>query len=344
MYRAALLGCGPRAKDHAIAYAPIRTGSLSACCDMDPARLGEFAGRFEIPHRYKDFGTMLEAGPYDLLHIVTPPTVRLSVIEQALAKPPKAILLEKPLANRPEEGYRIINICRERGVHLFLNHQMRFHTPWIRLREVVRSGSLGAIEHVRASCRGNILGQGTHLFDLLAFLWDDQLNPEWVLAQASGADHFADTHSTARYVVGVIATRAGWHVSFECGPEAPVWPGPEFFWHNIGLVIQGREGSAGCSSNKGWWVRTRERETAEDFDYNKEDTLAETRLIESVFEALSDPSGHPNNAAKSQGSFDLVMAALRSALLRERVDPAVHATDREVERLRAQLEEQKSST
>src|SRR5690606_5598774 len=151
--RSAILGCGPRGEAHARVYQNIQQSDLVACCDMNNERLQNFSRRFNIEGAFADLQTMMDEVRPDLLHIVTSPTVRWAVVAAALRTPPRAILIEKPLACTPGEAKQIIDACRDAGVALFVNHQLRHHEPHMKLRDVVQSGELGEIEGVRASCK-----------------------------------------------------------------------------------------------------------------------------------------------------------------------------------------------
>lgn len=339
--RSAILGCGPRAEYHARVYDWIKDHELVACCDLDEKRLHRFGDRFGIAGRYGDLRTMLEEARPDLLHIVTAPNVRWSVVEAALDVPPRGMLIEKPLACTPSEGRRIFHSCQEAGVALFVNHQLRHHMPHLELREVVRSGDLGDIEWVRASCRGNLLEQGTHLFDLVSFLFDDPA-VEWILAQATGADGFHQIHACPSYAAGTVSLNGGPRVMFECGASAPTWRCEPKFWYNVGVEIVGAKGRAGASINHGWWRQVGSELLEYPVAYDEEDDRAQGRLIESILDALAGGdekiASHPNNAQRSIQSFALVMAAQRSALHRVPIRPNLSdVSDEEIDRLRAEL-------
>ena len=47
-YRAAIIGCGPRAWWHAKAYEQVSRGSLVACCNRSEQRLNEFSQQFNL--------------------------------------------------------------------------------------------------------------------------------------------------------------------------------------------------------------------------------------------------------------------------------------------------------
>lgn len=336
--RTAILGCGPRAAAHADAYAAgVTAGRLVACCDLDPVRLDAFAGRFGVSERYADLAEMLRGVRPDLVHVVAPPPYRSAILDVLLRERPRAVLVEKPLACLPEEGVAWIEGCRGCGIALFVNHQLRYHRPFLRVREIVQSGALGRIEFGRGSCRGRLLEQGTHLFDLLSFVFGDA-PVAWVLAQAEGAGGYAGAHSSPDYCAGVACFPDEVHVAFECGSPAGTWRQEQRYWLNKGLELVGERGRVGASTNHGWWAQTESGLEGEGAAYGPEDLRAQARLTQTVLEALDCPEKHPAHATTARISFDLVMAAQRSALLRRRIDPREPARDAELAALRAALE------
>lgn len=343
--RTAILGCGPRAAEHAAAYrAGVSGGRLVACCDLDAQRLEAFAGRFGIAGRFGDLPEMLRAVRPDLLHVVAAPRFRPALLEVILRERPRAVLVEKPLARRPEEGAAWIDGCRSAGIALFVNHQLRYHRPFERIRQVVESGALGRLEFGRGSCRGNLLEQGTHLFDMLSYLLGDA-PVEWIFAQAEGAEGYASDHSAPTYAAGTAVFPNGVHVGFECGSPAGTWREEPVYWWNKGMELVGTRGRAGGSIHHGWWAQTEAGGLeGESVPYPEEDLRAQARLIETILAALDDPERHQAHARTARLSFDLAMAAQRSALLRRRVDPREPVADREIEGLRAALSQEASGS
>lgn len=334
---AVMVGCGPRAAAHAEAYAAgVRAARLVACCDVDGARLQAFGDRFGIARRFADAAEMMRVLRPDLVHVVTSPPQRPSVLAAILGERPRAVLVEKPLARRPEEARAWLEGCARAGVALFVNHQLRFHDCFARAKEVLRGGALGPLEFGRASCRGNLLEQGTHLFDLLSFLFDDA-PVEWVLAQCEGAAGYEGSHSAPDYAVGAALFPGGVHVAFECGSPAGSWRQEPNYWLNKGFEFVGARGRVGASTNHGWWAQTEAGLQGETVPYAEEDLRAQARLTESVLLALDRPEAHPSHASTARISFDLVVAVQRSALLRRRVDPREPGRDEEIEALRAAL-------
>lgn len=335
--RAAILGCGPRAVEHASAYmAGVRAGALVACCDVETTRLEAFANRFSIPERFTDLETMIGTVRPDLLHVVASPPFRPAILQSILRARPRAVLVEKPLARRPAEEAAWIEGCHSAGVALFVNHQLRYHRPFLRVREILCSGALGPLAFVRGSCRGNLLEQGTHLFDLLLLLLDEAL-PEWVLAQAEGAAGYAGGHSAPDYCAGSACFPGGLHLGFECGSPAGTWRQEPQYWWNKGFEFVGERGRVGASTNHGWWAQTEAGLQGEVVGYAEEDRHAQAALTESILLSLDRPEAHQAHIGTARLSLDIVLAAQRSAFLHRRVDPSQPVPDEEIEGLRVAL-------
>lgn len=337
MYRAALLGCGPRAIGHAEAFAHVTRGRLAAACDQDRPRLDAFCDRYRIEQRFTDPRQMLEAVGPDLLHVVTTPE-RDSLIPEILGAPPRAILMEKPLACRPAAGYAILQACREAGVPLYLNHQLRHHASFRRVREAILGEEIGELVSLRATAKGRLTEQGTHMLDLLSFLQDDA-PAQSLLAQAEGAASFRRTHPSPDNVLISLRWRDGVPVTVETGPAAPTWRGESDFWLNKAVEAIGTRGFIASSANHGWWMVTDRGAWTQESRYRDEDLPAQARLIEGIFQNLDDPAyRHPNRPEVTPIAFDLMQLAMQSALERRRITlPAPPVPDAVFDDLRRTL-------
>lgn len=337
--RTAIVGCGGRGVAHAEAYAAgVQAGALQACCDVDPTRLEAFSTRFRIPERFTDLAEMVAAIHPDLLHVVASPAFRPALLQTILRARPRAVLVEKPLAQRPEEARAWIDGCRLAGIALFVNHQLRYHRPFLRAREILQSGVLGRLEFGRGTCRGNLLEQGTHLFDMLTLMLGDTY-PAWIFAQAEGGKGYAGGHSAPDYCAGVACFPGDLHVAFECGSPAATWRREPQYWLNKGFEFVGERGRVGASTNHGWWSQTEQGLQGESVGYETEDLRAQSLLTESILLSLDHPESHQAYVGTARISFEMVMAAQRSAVLRRRVDPREPVPDADIERLQAALGE-----
>jgi predicted dehydrogenase len=337
MLTAAFLGCGPRAAEVHTAFQHVRLCRVAACCDNNAERMKSFIAERNISGGYTDLTQMLRDVRPDVLFLIAPPNVRWPVVETVLKNPPRALVIEKPLANLPSEAERILQECSAARVPVFINHQMRHQPVWIGLKSVLDSGRLGALRHIRASFKGNLLEQGTHLFDAISFLFNDNLEIDWVCAQASGATGFQKSHSAPDFVNGSMALRgAGAHLSFEFGDRAPDWPGADNFWLRFGCEFYGERGYAGCSLNRGWWCSIDGQARFEPNNYYADDIQAQARFIDSICEKVSSRAttdGH----ARARWPFQITMSILRSAALRQPVSPTDLCTDEDIEALKCGL-------
>ena len=80
VFKCAFLGCGPRSRGHAKAYEHITRGRAVACCDLDQGRVQAYGEAFGITARYTHLDDMLENEKPDVVHVVTPPTLRVTLM------------------------------------------------------------------------------------------------------------------------------------------------------------------------------------------------------------------------------------------------------------------------
>ena len=103
-YKAAIIGVsGGRARGHAEAYAHIDGGQLVAVSSRNAEKVAEFGDEFGVSARYTDYREMMARERPDLVHVNTPPDVRLEVFEAAAEAGVPALLVEKPLAIAGED-------------------------------------------------------------------------------------------------------------------------------------------------------------------------------------------------------------------------------------------------
>ena len=96
-YRCAFLGCGPRAHGHARAYQQITRGEIVALCDLNESRLNDFGDTFSVATRYTDLDEMLRKEKPDVVHLVTPPTLRVGLMTRLAEAGVPGVIVEKPI-------------------------------------------------------------------------------------------------------------------------------------------------------------------------------------------------------------------------------------------------------
>jgi len=179
---AAVVGCRMGAA-HAAAIASLPEYELAALCDLK-AEVAEQVVKSigkQVPV-FSDYSAMLREVRPDVIAIATPNNLHCRFTVQAAESGVKGICCEKPMAVSMSEARRMVQVCKEKGVSLIVNHQRRMGAELIKAKSVIDSTILGDIRWVRGECAGDILSDGTHLLDSILFLTGDS-PAEWVMGQ-----------------------------------------------------------------------------------------------------------------------------------------------------------------
>ncbi|MBV9669667.1 MAG: Gfo/Idh/MocA family oxidoreductase [Acidobacteriales bacterium] len=105
----------------------------------------DVAARRGIPRVYDRFEEMLADPAVEILDIAVPPDVQRGIIEQALREGEhlRGILAQKPLAVNYREAAEIVSLCRERGLPLAVNQNMRYDQSIAALKDLLDQNTLG---------------------------------------------------------------------------------------------------------------------------------------------------------------------------------------------------------
>ena len=226
MYKCAIVAVsGGRAGGHAEAYRHIHRGQLAAIATRQRDKLDEFGTRFGVTARYTDYREMFAKEQPDLVHVNTPPNVRLEVFKAAEAAGVPAIIVEKPLAIQGEDYLAIREFAARSKVKIAINHQLHFHPRRVALQELVQEGKIGQVRLIDASARMNMAYQGTHTLQAISAFYPDGA-PVSIMGQAAGADGLRETprhHFAPDQMLGAITFADG--VSHGClsGQHCFIW-------------------------------------------------------------------------------------------------------------------------
>ncbi len=179
---------------HAGAVAASPDCILAAGCDLRADRREAFARRWRCPSVYEDARLMLERHSPDILHVATPPESHLELVRLAAENRVPVVICEKPLALSAAEARRLVEVCRQAGTALLVNHERRYSRDYQLARERIAARRFG--EPVSIACRlhmgrgqaaSDILWHdGTHLLDALRFLTGGELEPQVSCGDARG--------------------------------------------------------------------------------------------------------------------------------------------------------------
>ena len=144
--RAAIVGAGYIADFHARAIKAAHGVELAAVCDVNATAVEAFAGSWGVP-AYTSLETMLAEQRLDVVHVLVPPDLHHKVAKTAL-EAGVSVLLEKPMCASAADTQDLLAIAKARGLTVGVNHSMLFEGAFQRLRDHVRGGDLGPLDHV----------------------------------------------------------------------------------------------------------------------------------------------------------------------------------------------------
>jgi predicted dehydrogenase len=225
----AVLG-GVQPHSHAASYAAVGQAEVVAICELVPALFDEFernwGKRWPNVRRYTDYREMIERENLDLISVVTPDHVHADIVVDAANAGVKGIFCEKPIATTLADANRMIEAVERTGAKMIVNHSRRWFPDYLRAKELLRTGKLGAVARINAVMggpRAMLFRNGTHLLDLITFFADS--DPMWVVshldpghenygpvyAGRGGRDPAYDPGATAliKYANGIIGSYHG---------------------------------------------------------------------------------------------------------------------------------------
>lgn len=321
VYRAAILGCGrigcffdddPKRHGiwtHAGAYAVCPRTQLVALADVDP-KAREMAGRrWGVTRLYADLESMLQSEKVDILSVCTPSNSHILAVRAAAARGVPAVWCEKPMTVSLDEADEIVALSRTRVVAV--NHTRRWDRACEIAREWIAQGRAGKTLAVTAWYTYGVSNIGSHLFDILRYLFGEV---EWVWAAPEGSGEADPTLS------GVVGFSGGvrCHV-VGCGREVLLFE----------IDVVGTDGRLRISENgcrvEAWTVGPSDRYSGyrepgrSTVLWNGPDEKRMLTALEDIVACL-DRGGDPRcSATDGRAAVETVAAFLRSAETGERV-------------------------
>lgn len=209
-YRAAIIGCGrigcdcgdpaigsSRLTTHAAAYQVLDRTELVALCDIDERRLLQAGQRYGITRLYRDHRALIDRERPDLVSICTPaddhaPVLR-DIVEHGVVA---AVLLEKPVASSLAAARELTHDVLRGRIPVAVNYTRRFVPVYRELVADVRSGRLGRMQHISGLYGKGVFNNGTHLLDLLRWMFGDPSTVTGTAVVSGGSDPTLDLRIT----------------------------------------------------------------------------------------------------------------------------------------------------
>ncbi|MFT5087103.1 MAG: putative dehydrogenase [Candidatus Latescibacterota bacterium] len=323
MFKCAIIGVsGGRARGLAEGYQHIKKGMLAAISTRNEENLNAFGEEFGVDSRYADYREMFAKEKPDLVHVNTPPNVRLEIFEAAEEADVPAVLVEKPLAIQGEDWRAIKGFAATSKTKIAINHQLHFHPRRQQLQNIVREGKIGEIRFIEASCGLNLAYQGTHALQAIGAFHPEGV-PARVMGQVSGTDGLVDTpkkHFAPDQCTAAIAFADGVRAQLVAGPFAPRVKDDERAHIHKRIAVYGTRGYVQWTMWS-WEVGIDGQIERGVHAYPDEDILGQAAMTDALLQWVEDDKKmHPLNLNTALRDFNIILGIYTSALERRPVD------------------------
>ena len=149
----------------------------------------------------------------EIVSVATQPEHRAEIVIYAAEHGAGAIYAEKAMAASMAEADAMVEACERNGVHFNLGANRRWDPGYDRMKEVIDSGELGALNALISHSLGSLFNMTSHWLDLLLRLNSDR-QALWVQGQLLDAEDAFDgdrlradprAHGTVQFENGVTA-------------------------------------------------------------------------------------------------------------------------------------------
>jgi UDP-2-acetamido-3-amino-2,3-dideoxy-glucuronate N-acetyltransferase len=238
----ALIGCGGWGKNLARTLHEI--GALAAIVDPSPAA-SELATKMGVNH-HTELSAVLQDATIAALVIATPAPTHAAVATLAM-NAGKDVFIEKPIALKISDAKALDVLAKKQNRILMIGHLLQYHDAYLKLKEIVHTGSLGHIRHMTSS-RLNLGMIRSEENVIWSFAPHDI---SMVLAIAGKAPERVSAVGTTVLQEG-IADIATVHMQFAGGLKADInlsWLNPQ---KEQQLIVVGDDGMAVFADTKPW--------------------------------------------------------------------------------------------
>ncbi|MEX2461947.1 MAG: Gfo/Idh/MocA family oxidoreductase [Paenibacillaceae bacterium] len=146
-----ILGCaGIAVKSVIPGIQQSQTSTVSAIASRDAGKAEAVAKQLGIAQAYGSYEELLADPNIDVVYIPLPNHLHCEWTIRA-AEAGKHVLCEKPIALDAQEAEKMVKACSDAGVLLAEAFMYRHHPRYDRIKEIIRSGEIGAIRGIHGA-------------------------------------------------------------------------------------------------------------------------------------------------------------------------------------------------
>jgi D-apiose dehydrogenase len=186
----AVLGCGFWSKFQIGAWSEIENAELVAVYNRTASKAQKIAEYFKVPRVYDNPEDLLSREKPDFVDIITDVDTHAYFVEMAVKHGVKYIICQKPMAPDFETAKRMVKVCEEARVKLYIHENYRWQAPVRRFKQIIDSGIIGRPFKARISFLSGfpvfdnqpflkeldhfiLTDMGSHVFDVCRFLFGE---------------------------------------------------------------------------------------------------------------------------------------------------------------------------
>lgn len=184
--RIAMIGCGLIAERYHLPGLAGIPGVLEnvVLVDRNAERLQLMSDKFGVRQQATDVDAVI--GEIDGAIVAAPPALHHPICMKLLSRD-IPVLCEKPLAETSAEAREMVDLARDRGVALAVNHTRRLLPAYVEVKRLLAAGAIGELVqirwhegflfdwpaasafHFRSGARGALMDTGIHSLDLICW-------------------------------------------------------------------------------------------------------------------------------------------------------------------------------
>src|SRR5579864_1375672 len=122
-------------------------GALRMVCDGNPLVEANVREKYPQLAFRREYAEVLSGGNIDAVVLATPAALHFDMAKRAI-QAGKDVFVEKPLALSAAEGSQLVELAAKNRRILMVGHILQFHPAVQKLKELIRTGSLGRIDYL----------------------------------------------------------------------------------------------------------------------------------------------------------------------------------------------------
>ena len=186
----AIFGCGFWSQFQLGAWTEIAGVECVALYNRTKSKADKLARRFNVPRIYDCAEELLKHEKLDFVDIITDVDTHYQFVEIAVKAGVKYVICQKPMAQNFKTAQKMVRLCNEAGVKLYIHENFRWQVPIRRFKEILDSGIIGKPFKARVSFNSGfpvfdnqpflaeldkfiLTDMGSHVLDVTRFLFGD---------------------------------------------------------------------------------------------------------------------------------------------------------------------------